>query len=66
MKSGLLLPSLAFAEAIAEEWRSQGERLKPAAMPLTQLANTAIDRVTPNPGPTIDELMGYAGPALTC
>jgi len=66
VKSGLLLPSLAFAEAIAEEWRSQGERLKPAAMPLTQLANTAIDRVAPDPKPTIDELMGYAGTDLTC
>ena len=66
MKSGLLLPSLAFAEAIAEEWRSQGERLKPAAMPLTQLANTAIDRVAPDPKSTIDELMGYAGTDLTC
>ena len=66
MKSGLLLPSLAFAEAIAEEWRSQGERLKPAAMPLTQLANTAIDRVAPDPKSTFDELMGYAGTDLTC
>ena len=66
MKSGLLLPSLAFAEAIAEEWRSQGERLKPAAMPLTQLANTAVDRVAPDPRPAIDELMGYAGTDLPC
>ena len=66
MKSGLLLPSLAFAEAIAEEWRGQGERLKPAAMPLTQLANTAIDRVGPDPKPTIDELLDYAGTDLTC
>jgi chaperone required for assembly of F1-ATPase len=35
-------------------------------MPLTQLANTAVDRVTPDPGPAIDELMGYAGTDLIC
>jgi len=35
-------------------------------MPLTQLANTAIDRVGPDPKPTIDELLDYAGTDLTC
>jgi len=35
-------------------------------MPLTQLANTAIDRVAPDPKPAIDELMGYAGTDLIC
>ena len=65
-KAALILPSLAFAEAIAEEWRSQGERLKPANLPLTQLANTAIDRVAPDPKPVIDELVAYAGTDLVC
>ena len=65
-KAALLLPSQAFAEAIAEEWRSQGERLKPANLPLTQLANTAIDRVAPDPKPVIDELIAYAGSDLVC
>jgi chaperone required for assembly of F1-ATPase len=35
-------------------------------MPLTQLANTAIDRVAPDPRPVLDELMGYAGTDLIC
>jgi chaperone required for assembly of F1-ATPase len=35
-------------------------------MPLTQLANTAIDRVAPDPRPVLDELMDYAGTDLTC
>jgi len=65
-KAALLLPSQAFAEAIAEEWRSQGERLKPANLPLTQLANTAIDRVAPDPKPVIEELIAYAGSDLVC
>ncbi len=45
----LLLPSLALADAVAEEWRSQGEEIDPRAMPLTGLANAAIDRVAPDP-----------------
>ena len=35
-------------------------------MPLTQLANTAIDRVAPDPKPVLDELLGYAGTDLIC
>lgn len=41
----LLLPTLALAEAIAEEWRAQGEEMQPAAMPLTRLVNTVLDGV---------------------
>ncbi|WP_420392523.1 ATP12 family chaperone protein [Acuticoccus sp.] len=33
------------AEAIAAEWNAQGERILPLTMPLTRLANTAIDGV---------------------
>jgi len=62
----LRLGSRSLTEAIAEEWRAQGERLRPAAMPLTQLAYTAIDRVAPDPRPVLDELLGYAGTDLVC
>ena len=62
----LALPSRMLAEAISQEWAGQGEILKPAAMPLTQLANTAIDRVAPDPAPAIDELLAYAGTDLLC
>jgi chaperone required for assembly of F1-ATPase len=65
-KVELKLPNLELAEAIAEEWRGQGEKLKPAAMALTQLANTAIDRVGPQRGPAIEELLAYAGSDLLC
>jgi chaperone required for assembly of F1-ATPase len=65
-RAQLLLASRALAEAVAEEWRAQGERLSPASLPLTQLVNTAVDRVSPNPGPVIDELLGYAGTDLVC
>ncbi len=44
-KAPLVLPTLALAEAVADEWRAQGERIDPATMPLTKLANSAIDGV---------------------
>ena len=46
-KVALVLPNAALAEAVAVEWRGQGEKLNPASMWLTKLANTAIDRVGP-------------------
>ena len=65
-KAAQLLPSLALAEAIAAEWRAQGERIKPAEMALSQFANTAIDRVAPDPLAVIEGLLAYAGTDLVC
>jgi len=62
----LKLPTEALAQAIAEEWAGQGDHIKPATMPLTQLSNTAIDRVAGNPAPAIQELLAYAGADLLC
>src|SRR5690349_7292011 len=44
-RASLLLPTPQLAEAIAQEWRAVGETIDPRAMPLTGLANAAIDRV---------------------
>jgi chaperone required for assembly of F1-ATPase len=38
-KRELALPTRALAEAVATEWKAQGERIDPATMPLTRLAN---------------------------
>lgn len=48
-RAPLTLPTPALAEAVADEWRAVGETLDPRAMPLTGLANAAIDRVAPDP-----------------
>lgn len=48
-RAPLVLPTTALAEAVAGEWRAVGETLDPRAMPLTGLANAAIDRVAPDP-----------------
>ena len=44
-KAQLILPNAAAAEAVAAEWRAQGERVDPETMPLTKLANSTIDGV---------------------
>ena len=44
-RAALEVPNPALAEAIAGEWRAQGDKVDPRSMPLTGLANAAIDRV---------------------
>ena len=46
-KMPLILPTPTLAEAVADEWRRVGEgaEIDPRAMPLTGLANAAIERI---------------------
>ncbi len=60
MRLPLAVPVVALAEAIAEEWRGQVDQIDPASMPLTGLANAAIDRVLPDPAGFAASLVGYA------
>lgn len=62
----LRIASRQLAEAVAEEWQSQGETVRPESMPLMQLASTAVDRVAPNRAAIIDQLVGYGGTDLVC
>ncbi|MEP9357952.1 ATP12 family protein [Sphingomonas sp. KR3-1] len=55
----LALPTPALAEAVADEWRGVGETLDPRAMPLTGLANAAIDRIATDPAPFAASLAAY-------
>jgi chaperone required for assembly of F1-ATPase len=65
-KAALALPTRALAEAIAEEWRAQGDRIDPLSMPLTRLANSAIDGVVGREQAVIDDIMAHAGSDLLC
>lgn len=65
-KLPLALPTAALAEAVAAEWRGQGDKLDPARMYLTKLANTAIDRVAPERNWALTEIVDYAGSDLVC
>jgi chaperone required for assembly of F1-ATPase len=62
----LAAPTHSLAQAIAAEWDAQGERIDPAAMPLTRLANTVIDGVAPDPEPVAAEVAHYLGSDLVC
>jgi Chaperone required for the assembly of the mitochondrial F1-ATPase len=65
-KADLVVPTRALAEAVAEEWRAQGETVEPAAMPLTRAANAAIDRVTREREAVAELLAGYGETDLLC
>lgn len=58
-RNTLVLPSDRLASAIAEEWGAVAEELDPRALPLTGLANAAIDIVAPDPTPFAVTLAKY-------
>ncbi|NWK96894.1 ATPase [Sphingobium lactosutens] len=62
----LALPTPALAEAIAAEWRAQGEAVDPASMPITGLANAAIDHVATNKADFAAGVVRYAQSDLLC
>ena len=47
-RADLVVPTAALADAIVAEWNECGEAIDPRAMPLTGLANAAIDRIAPD------------------
>ncbi len=63
-KAPLVLPSLALADAVAAEWQAQAAAIDPATMPLTRLANTAIDGVAPRADAVRDDIARYAASDL--
>ena len=52
--------------AIADEWNEQGETVNPRSMPLTGLANAAIDRVAPDPEAFARSLATFGESDLIC
>jgi chaperone required for assembly of F1-ATPase len=65
-RAALEVPTDALAEAIADEWNAQGETVEPRTMPLTGLANAAIDRVAPEPAAFAAVLARYGESDLLC
>ena len=62
----LIVPNAVLAEAIADEWRAVGDDIDPRAMPLTGIANAAIDRVAPDPAAFAANIAAYAETDLLC
>jgi chaperone required for assembly of F1-ATPase len=62
----LALPTQALAEAIAMEWDAQEGVIRPATMPLTRAANSAVDKVVPQFDVVADMLAEYGATDLLC
>ena len=65
-KRPLAAPTAAIAEAMAQEWAAQGERIDPLTMPLTRLANTAVDGVADAMEEVREDVLRFAGSDLLC
>jgi len=65
-KAELIVPSRALAEAIAAEWRAQGDEIKLDALALTRVVSTALDLVTPRRAEIGAEVARYPGTDLVC
>lgn len=63
-RNPLALPTHTLGEAVAAEWGAQGEAIVPASMPLTKLANSAIDGVASRREAVADDVARYAGSDL--
>ncbi len=66
MRADLLLHSAALAEGVAQEWRDVGDKIDPAAMPITGFANAAIDRVARERDSFVDAIAGYGETDCFC
>jgi chaperone required for assembly of F1-ATPase len=65
-KHPLVVPTAPLAEALADEWREQGDTIRPDTMPLTRLASTAIDHMPTQRQAAIEEVVDYADTDLVC
>lgn len=65
-KAALCVSQLPLAEAMAEEWRAQGDFIDPETMPVTKMVNTALDGVAGQEGAVAADIATFAGFDLTC
>ena len=66
LREALQVPARALADAIAAEWNAVEDDIDPRAMPMTGLANAAIDRVAANRAAFAANLAKYAEADLAC
>jgi chaperone required for assembly of F1-ATPase len=61
-----IAPTRALVALCAHEWAAQGEHIRPASMPVTQLAFAAIDWTRPDRASRVDYVLSFAGTDLCC
>jgi len=59
-RNPLAVPQAALADAIAAEWMAQGEDIVPASMPLTGLAQGALDQVDSDRDRIVGRIAAFA------
>ncbi|MBO1073399.1 chaperone, ATP12 [Roseomonas marmotae] len=66
----LRLATERLADALAAEWQeaggAKGGEMTMEMVPLTRVVSTAIDRVAPDPGPSVDAIAQYGETDLLC
>ncbi|MGS4947199.1 ATP12 family chaperone protein [Meridianimarinicoccus sp. RP-17] len=65
-KQPLVVPSRPLARAIADEWDAQAEVIDPNTMPLTRIANSAIDTAGPQHTEIAGIIAAYGESDLLC
>jgi chaperone required for assembly of F1-ATPase len=60
------VPTRALAEVLADEWRAQGDQMLPDTMPVTQLVNTALDRVQSRREAIVEQIAAFGASDLLC
>jgi chaperone required for assembly of F1-ATPase len=61
-----VVPTSALAEAMAHEWRAQGDEIDPKAFVFRDLADFAIDQVAPDPPTAAARLLPFAETDTLC
>lgn len=61
-----VMPTRALGEALASEWRGQGEKIDPASLPMRDMADYAIDIVAADPAAIARGLVAYAETDTLC
>jgi len=59
-------PTRALAEAIAAEWRAQGDKIDPVSMPMTRYMNSILDTVADHRANIVEQVAAYGGSDLLC
>ena len=65
-RAPFVVPTDSLGQAIAGEWRAQQEHIRPESMPMTRLANSAIDKIPVQFDETVEALSAYAETDMTC
>ncbi|MDJ0388360.1 ATP12 family protein [Roseomonas sp. E05] len=69
-RSGLVLPRAPLAEAVAREWQEaggeKGGEMRMEEVPLTRVVATALERMAPDPMPSVAALARYGETDLLC